>query len=212
MIAWAGSAGCAWMACANCQHWGRSTQRSMGFCRPLVSCKVLEDHGFHDLLITEAEMKPGRPEMKNMHRGRDREKVRRVNRVAQRKYSAKEKAALAPRSDDIARAVLAIFRNQRHDISKQFPGGREVMLAILDRARTALLDKGYAPDQIRRKLSHVLKPKGLTTYEAEEVARRHFNDQKEPTIRLSAKAIRLERVRAYCAGEIGELGEPDDVD
>ena len=177
---------------------------------PLVSCMPLVDHGFHELLITAAGngIREG-PDMKNVHQGRDKEKVKRINRAAQRKYSAREQAVFAPRSDDIARAILAVFRNQRHDITKAFPGGREVMLAILDRARTALHDKGFDPAQVRRKFSHVLKPKGLTTYEAEEVARRHFNDQTEPSIRLSAKAIRLEKVRAYCAGEIDDMGEPD---
>jgi hypothetical protein len=151
--------------------------------------------------------------MKNTHMGRDKEKVRRTNRVAQRRYSAKEKAAFAPRSDDIARAVLSTFRNQRHDVIAKFPGGRAVMLDILDRARTALLDKGFAPAEVRRKFSHVLRPQGLTTYEAEELARQHFNDPKEPSIRLSAKAHRLERIRAFCAGEIdGYEEEPDEPD
>jgi hypothetical protein len=150
--------------------------------------------------------------MKNTHQGRNKDTVRRINKAAQRRYAAKQRDAFAPRSDDVARAILNVIRNERQDVAKAFPGGREVLLDVMTRASKSLLDRGFAPAEVRRKFAHVLRPNGLTTHEAEELARQHFGDNPEPTIRLSAKAARLEKIRAFCAGEIDVYDDPEPND
>lgn len=115
--------------------------------------------------------------MWNKHKGRNPDNVRRINRAAQRKYSAKERSKRAPRADDVSRAVMNVIRNERDDIMK-LPGGRKVLFALLDKARAALLDKGYDPAQVQRKFVHVLKPRTLTIAEAEALAQRHYEEEK----------------------------------
>lgn len=95
--------------------------------------------------------------------------VRRIGRAAQAKYIDRERQKGAPRSEDVARAIAFVLRNQREKVMSA-ANGRAAVLKLMELAVDTLMSRGFTKSEVLRKMSHLLKPRRMTIAEAEELA------------------------------------------
>lgn len=88
---------------------------------------------------------------------RNRETTRRVRRAAHKAYRERLRLRGTPRSDDLARAILAVIRGSHaHFVNI---GGRQVLSEMLKSAHDLLESKGFRSAEIKKAMAAMLAPK-----------------------------------------------------
>jgi hypothetical protein len=88
---------------------------------------------------------------------RNRENTRQVRRAAHAAYLERLRLRRSPRSDDLARAILAVIRESHAQIVN-IGGGREVLIEVLRQTHDYLEARGFRREEVRRVLASLLTP------------------------------------------------------